>query len=179
MAEKKDKKENKEKKSDEKDEKKESTGPKHFKGYSIPIDPEKTARALGRDLPISRKKSVELCRELRGMKLDEAKEYLEDIIKKKRAVPYRRYTSGAGHKRGHIGPGGYPVKAAKYILELLESAESNADYNGMDTDELYIKHIAAHPGRVYHGFMPRAHGRSTPWDTKTTTIEIVLESLEV
>lgn len=177
MAEKKDK---KEKKTEEKkDEKKESTGPRHFKGYSIPIDPEKTARALGRDLPISRKKSVELCRELRGMRVDEAKEYLEAIIKKKRAVPFRRYTSGAGHKKGHIGPGRYPVKAAKYILELLESAESNADYNGMDTDELIIKHIAAHPGRVYKGFMPRAHGRSTPWDKKTTTIEIVLETPEV
>ncbi len=176
MAEKKDK---KEKKTEEKDEKKESTGPRHFKGYSIPIDPEKTARALGRDLPISRKKSMELCRELRGMRLDEAKEYLEAIIRKKRAVPFRRYTSGAGHKKGHIGPGRYPVKAAKYILELLESAESNADYLGMDTDELIIKHIAAHPGRVYRGFMPRAHGRSTPWDKKTTNIEVVLESPEV
>ncbi len=174
MAEKRDKKEKK----SEKNEENESKGPRHFKGYSIAIDPEKTARAIGRDLPISRKKSVELCRELRGMKLQDAKNYLQDIIKLKRAVPFRRYTSGAGHKRG-IGPGRYPVKAAKYILELLESAEANADYLGMDTDELVIKHIAAHPGRVYRGFMPRAHGRSTPWDKKTTNIEVILESPEV
>ncbi len=172
MAEKKDKKEK------EKTEKKESKGPIHMKGYSMAFDPEKTARALGRDLPISRKKSMELCRKLRGMKLQDAKDYLEEVMEMKRPVPFRRYTSGAGHKRG-IGPGKYPVKAAKYILEIIESAEANADYIGLDVDELVIKSIAAHPGRVYRGFMPRAHGRSTPWDKKTTNIEVILESPEV
>lgn len=177
MAEKKEKKEKKAK-DGEKTEQKESKGPIHMKGYSMAFDPEKTARALGRDLPISRKKSMELCRKLRGMRLQDAKDYLEDIIALKRPVPFRRYTAGAGHKKS-TGPGRYPVKPAKYILEVLESAESNADYNGLDTDELIIKSIAAHPGRVYKGFMPRAHGRSTPWDNKTTNIEIILENPEV
>ncbi len=172
------KKEKKEKKAKGKTEEKESKGPIHMKGYSAAFDPEKTARALGKDLPISRKKSMELCRKLRGMRLQDAKDYLEDVMNMKRAVPFRRYTAGAGHKKG-IGPGKYPVKPAKYILETLESAESNADYNGLDTDELVIKSIAAHPGRVYKGFMPRAHGRSTPWNNKTTNIEVILENPEV
>lgn len=149
----------------------------HAKGYSMAFDPEKTARARGVDLPISRKKSMELCRELRGMELQKAKDYLEDVIAMKRAVPIRRYTRGAGHKKG-IGPGKYPVKVAKYILKVLENAESNAEYIGLDTDTLYIKSIAAHPGRVYRGYMPRAHGRWTPWDEKTTNIEVILESME-
>ena len=150
----------------------------HAKGYSVAFDPEKTARARGVELPISRKKSMELCRELRGMELQSAKEYLEEVIAKKRAVPIRRYTTGAGHKKGGIGPGKYPVKVAKYVLKVIENAESNAEYIGLDTDTLYIKSIAAHPGRVYKGYMPRAHGRWTPWDEKTTNIEVILESME-
>lgn len=149
----------------------------HAKGYSMAFDPEKTARARGVDLPISRKKSMELCRELRGMELQEAKDYLEEVMAMTRAVPIKRYTTGAGHKKG-MGPGKYPVKVAKYILKVLENAESNAEYIGLDTDTLYIKSIAAHPGRVYKGYMPRAHGRWTPWDEKTTNIEIILESME-
>ena len=149
----------------------------HAKGYSMPFDPEKTARARGIDLPISRKKSMELCRAIRGMEVQKAKDYLEDVIDKKKAVPIRRYTTGAGHKKG-IGPGKYPVKVAKYVLKVIESAENNAEYNGLDTDTLYIKSIAAHPGRVYKGYMPRAHGRFTPWDEKTTNIEVILESME-
>ncbi len=167
------------KKNKETVEKKESkeSGPMHAKGYSVAFDPEKTARARGRDLPISRKKSMELCRALRGMELQDAKDYLEDIIALKRPVPFRRYTSGAGHKKG-IGPGKYPVKVAKYVLKVIENAESNAEYNGMETDNLYIKSIAAHTGRVYKGYMPRAHGRWTAWDEKTTNIEVILESRE-
>jgi len=170
---------------DKKKEKKESretketveSKPIHAKGYSVAFDPEKTARARGRDLPISRKKSMELCRTLRGMEVQKAKDYLEDVIELKKAVPFRRYTSDAGHKKG-IGPGKYPVKVARYVLKVLENAESNAEYNGMETDSLYIKSIAAHPGRVYKGYMPRAHGRWTPWDEKTTNIEVILESRE-
>ncbi len=174
MAEKKEKKESK---AETKKESKESE-PIHAKGYSVAFDPEKTARARGVELPISRKKSMELCRKLRGMELQEAKDYLEDVIAKKKAVPIRRYTHGAGHKKGGIGPGKYPVKVAKYVLKVIENAESNAEYNGLDTDVLYIKSIAAHPGRVYKGYMPRAHGRFTPWDEKTTNIEVILESME-
>ena len=61
---------------------------------------EKTARAAGRSLQISPKHAVEICREIRGMYLDEAKEYLEDVIQKKRAVPFRRHNKKVGHRRG-------------------------------------------------------------------------------
>ena len=171
-----DKKEKKESKEETEKESKESK-PIYAKGYSVLFDPEKTARARGRDLPISRKMSMELCRELRGMELEKAKQYLEDIIVLKKAVRIRRYPTGAGHKKG-IGPGKYPVKAAKYVLKVLNNAENNAEYTGMETESLYIKSIAAHPGRVYKGHIPRAHGRFTPWDERTTNIEIILESRE-
>ncbi|MBT5642493.1 50S ribosomal protein L22, partial [Candidatus Bathyarchaeota archaeon] len=60
--------------------------------YSVQgLDPDKTAIASGRDLRIKPKTSREICNTLKGMKLDEAKTFLNDVIDKKRAVPYYRY----------------------------------------------------------------------------------------
>ena len=41
-----------------------------------------------------------------------------------------------------------------------------------------IKVAAAHRGAIQKGFMPRAQGRSTPWNEQTTNIEIILEEAE-
>ncbi len=145
--------------------------------YSIKVDGEKYAKSFGRNLPISLKDSVNLCRALKGMKLDDAKEYLEGIIKKKRAVPYFRYLDSISHRRG-IGPGKYPVKEAKYILKVLENAEANAENKDLDTDNLYIMHIAAHKGQIYKRYMPRAFGRSTEIRRDRVHIEVILEERE-
>ncbi len=145
--------------------------------YSIKVDGEKYAKSFGRNLPISLKDSVNLCRALKGMKLDDAKEYLEDIIKKKRAVPYFRYLDSISHRRG-IGPGKYPVKEAKYILKVLENAEANAENKDLDTDNLYIMHITAHKGQIYKRYMPRAFGRSTEIRRDRVHIEVILEERE-
>ncbi len=142
--------------------------------YSIKVEGEKYAKALGRDLPLSLKDSVNLCRALKGMKLEDAKDFLEDVIKKKRAVPYFRYLDSISHRRG-IGPGRYPVKEAKHILKILENAEANAEDKDLDTDNLYIMHIAAHKGRVIKRFVPRAMGRSVEIRRDRVHIEVILE----
>lgn len=81
-----------------------------------------------------------------------------------------------GHKKGSLGPGRYPQKAASEILKLIESAEANAEYKGLESEKMRIAHIAAHRGRVIRGMIPRAFGRATANNTPTTTIEIILES---
>ena len=102
-----------------------------------------------------------------------------EVIDLKRAVPFRRFNGMVGHRRGKgFGPGRYPKKAAKVILKLLEDCESNAEYSGLNTDSLFIKHIVSHRGRVIHGWMPRAHGRATDWDIHTVNIELILEERE-
>jgi len=142
--------------------------------YSMKVEGEKYAKAFGRDLPLSLKDSVNLCRALKGMRLDEAKEFLEDVIEKKRAVPYFRYLDSVSHRRG-IGPGKYPVKEAKHILKVLENAEANAENNDLDTDNLYILHIAAHKGRGFKRYVPRAMGRSVEIRRDRVHIEVILE----
>lgn len=141
---------------------------------------EKTARAAGRSLQISPKHAVEICRELRGMYLDDAKEYLEEVIEKKRAVPFKRHNKKVGHRRGLNGwaAGRYPVKAANEVLHVLQNAEANAEYRGMDTENLKIIHISSHRGYIIRGYIPRAFGRATPFNTPTTHLQVVLGEAE-
>jgi large subunit ribosomal protein L22 len=123
------------------------------------------------------------------MHVDKATQYLKDVIDLKRPVPFRRYKKQIAHKRGISrgigvlgttsgGGGRYPVKVAKAILDLIEEAKQNADYKGLDSDNMRILHIAAHRGRIIKGRMPRAYGRSTDWNEQTTTIELILELIE-
>ena len=131
--------------------------------YSAKIEGE-IAKALGRDLPISKKHSVEICRWIRKKKLEKAKLMLNKVLEKEIAVPYKRHISDLGHKKGAKGPGRYPIKACKEILKLLESAETNAQFKGMNTGNLIIEHINAqqasrpwHFGRQRRRKMKRAH----------------------
>jgi len=95
-------------------------------GYSTQgLDDEKTSRAMGRELPISPKKAMEVCREIRGKSVEDAKAYLERVIAMDQPVPMRRYKTMVAHKRG-TGPGRYPVKVAKQVMKIIESAEENA-----------------------------------------------------
>ena len=142
------------------------------------FDPEKMARASGRDLRISPKHSVELLREIRGMMLNDALRYLDDVIALKRPVPMKRHNDSQGHKPGKgFGPGRYPVKVAKAVKKVLLNAKNNAEQKGLDPDRLRIIHAAAHRGPVLRGYIPRAFGRATPFNEQTTHIEIVVEEI--
>jgi large subunit ribosomal protein L22 len=148
-------------------------------GYSITeeLDPEKTVKASGREVRVSHKSAREICKTIKGMTLTQAKQYLKDVMTKKRAVPLRRYKKKAGHRHGleKNYAGRYPVKAAKYILRVIEGAEANAEYKGLDTERMKIIHACAYPGMKVKRFMPRAHGRATPHFETLTHIEVALE----
>lgn len=141
------------------------------------MDPEKTAKAYGYELHCSPKDSRNICYAIRGMNVDAAKQYLEEIVEMKRALPAVFHKQKVAHRKG-IGPGTYPQKAARYMLKVLKNAENNAEYKGFDVENLKITHASAYRGRVIRGFMPRAQGRATDWNKKTTNIEIILEEVE-
>ena len=149
-------------------------------GYSITdLDPEVTVKASGRELRVSPKAAREVCAAIKGMTLDEAKEFLEQVIAKRKPVPFRRYKKKIPHRRDIQGfyAGRYPVKAARMILEILESAEANAIYKGLDLERLKIIHASAYPGTKLKRFIPRAFGRSSPRFETLCHIEIVLEQM--
>jgi large subunit ribosomal protein L22 len=148
-------------------------------GYSIlteALDPEKTAKASGREIKVSHKHSREVCKTIKGMTFTNAKTFLRDVIDKKKPVPITRYNKKVGHRHGLVKAfsGRYPIKAAAKILTILESAEANAENKNLDTDRLTILHAAAYPGSKMKRFTPRAHGRASPKYETLTHIEIVL-----
>ncbi len=150
-------------------------------GYSvIGLDPEKTAIASGRDLRISYKAAVEICSFIKGMNLIEAQKYLEDVIRKKKPIPFRRFTGKAAHHRGIQGWPivRWPVKAAREILKVLKSVEANAEYKGLDIDRLKIIHIAAQKGPKVRKFIQRAFGRATPYFEQLVHIEVAVAEEE-
>jgi len=150
-------------------------------GYSaMELDTEKTAKASGRELRISPKHAREVCKTIKGMRLDKAKRYLEQVIAKKQPVPFRRFTKKLGHRHGmqKAMVGKYPVKAAAKILKVLESAEGNAESRDLDIEHLRIIHASAYLGMKLKRTVPRAFGRSSPKNKPLTHVEIVLEEIE-
>lgn len=104
-----------------------------------------------------------------------------------KAIPYhrgsgnkKRRKSGpgmVGHRRGGMGPGRYPVKAAKEFIKLLNSAAENARhrYDDIEPMDMFITHCAAHRGVIHRGWIPRARGRATPHNHYQVNIELFLE----
>ncbi|MBW2988375.1 50S ribosomal protein L22 [Candidatus Woesearchaeota archaeon] len=140
-----------------------------YKYATQQIEHSKSAVAVGLNLPISTKHAVEVCRMLRGLPVEKAKTMLKEVIAKKRPVPFKRYNRDVGHKKG-MAAGRYPVKASRYILTTIESAESNAADKGLLTEGLFIKSIIPHKAA-----RPLRYGRHRSRRTKRTHIEVVLE----
>ncbi len=142
-----------------------------------PQDETKAAKAMGYEMPISFKHAVEICRAIRGKRIEEAMEFLEDVIAMKRAVPFKKHKKKVAHKSGleKWYAGRYPQKAAKAILKILRNLEANAEYKGLEVERLKIVHAQAKKGRVLKRYMPRAFGRATPKFKVLTTVEFVAE----
>ena len=148
-----------------------------MKGYTAESDPDTSARAIGKEMPISPKFTREICGMVRGMKVNTAIKTLEGVIALETPVPLKRYNKRVSHKQG-VGPGRYPKKAAAAVLGVIKSAVANAEYKGLNVDDMVIKTISASRGRVTPGHMARAHGRATEWNQDTVNLEVIIEEVE-
>ena len=147
-------------------------------GYSFnSYEKDSMAKASGRELRISQKAAREICRHIRHMGLNQAKAFLERVVTKEQAVPYRRHRKEVSHKAGLQGwyAGRYPVKAAQQVINILNDLEANAEAKGLDTERLRIIHAAAYKGRILKRFFPRAFGRSSPNSEILCHLEFVAE----
>lgn len=148
-----------------------------MKGYTATADPDTSAKAIGKEMPISPKFTREICGLIRGMKVNKAISTLEGVIALETPVPLKRYNKRVSHKQG-VGPGRYPKKAAAAVLGVVKSAVANAEYKGLSTDDMVIRTISASRGRVTPGHMARAHGRATEWNQDTVNLEVIIEEVE-
>ncbi len=69
-----------------------------------------------------------------------------------------------------------PKKTAPMIKQLVESAMANAQHRNaeVDIDQLFIQSIFVDQGPMLRRFRPRAQGRATPIQKKTSHITVVL-----
>ena len=144
-------------------------------GYAAQnVDPETTSKAAAREIPVKPKFAVNVCKAIKGKTVKQARTFLENVTELKAAVPFTVHKRQVKHRKGGVGPGQYPVNVARATLRVLNDAASNAEYKGLDPDNMYVWHACAHRGRPQPGTMPRAQGRATAWDKSTSHIEIVL-----
>lgn len=72
-----------------------------------------------------------------------------------------------------------PKKAAKPLIKLLRSAVANAKNNAqLKPENLFIKEIKVNQGPILKRSLPRAMGRATLIQKKTSHITLVLGELE-
>ena len=126
---------------------------------------EHMASAKATSLSFSTKHSVEIARSLRYKNTSTAKKFLEEVIAKKKAVPFRRFNRDVGHKAG-MSAGRYPQKAAHGFLKLINAVEANAQNKGLNTTNLKICKLIANKASI-----PTTGGRLRT-GTKRTHIEI-------
>merc|ERR1712032_1029077 len=123
------------------------------------------------------------CREIgnaiQGMGLTAALKYLENVLEKKEAIPFRVFTGGVGrHAQGKQknAPGSkcrWPQKATRAFLDLLTNAEANAEDQHLTKENLTVKHVSCQRAPKMRRRTYRAHGRINAYMALPAHIEIV------
>ena len=94
----------------------------------------KEARVEGKNIGISTKHCIAICRFLKGKNIEKATQEMEEVVKMKKAIPMKK---GAPHKKGMVG-GKYPVKASKVFIKMLKNLEANASVKNLDTSKIKV-----------------------------------------
>jgi large subunit ribosomal protein L22 len=72
-----------------------------------------------------------------------------------------------------------PKAASPIVAKLIQSAVANAEHNyNMDTDNLFVKEIFVGEGPTLKRFRPRAQGRATAINKRTSHITAVVAEKE-
>ncbi|MBN1940605.1 MAG: 50S ribosomal protein L22 [Candidatus Diapherotrites archaeon] len=147
------------------------------KEYQKELQGKNIAKAFATNQRISLKYSTELCREVKGQRIDKAEKYLQRIIEKKDFLPLRKYNKKVPHRRGegksNVKSGRYPKNVCKAFISLLNSVKANADFKGLDTDNLLIINAFASQGFSRTGHQPKGRIGGKRWKKKSTHLEIV------
>lgn len=112
--------------------------------------PQKTEAVLNsRDLPISTKDSVAVCKFIKEKKIEEAITDLEQVLLHKKIIPMK---GEIPHKKGRgIASGRYIDKTTKHFIKLLKSLSANASANELN-EPIIVEAIANFASRPYGRF---------------------------
>ena len=130
------------------------------------------ARARISRVNCSFKDLCEVCRNVRYKDTDFAIDFLTRAADGEQAIYFARHNKKKGHRRELGGKkGGFPVKSARAVLGVVESADANAIKLGLGATK--IVHIAANKHATYPRMSPK--GRRIRHDYEVAFIEVVLE----
>ncbi len=122
--------------------------------YARKANPKKSVRAYGRNLRISTKSSVIVCKAITNTSIEKARKKLQNLISEKDDLDGKYYT-----------------KCTKEILGLLNTAESNAESKGLEPEKMVV-HASAHKGFSYRTPRRFKLARRTG---RMTNVQVVLE----
>lgn len=151
-----------------------------MKGYSLVI-PEGVVLGKARleGVDASFKELAAVCDNIKGMKVEEAINFLEKVQRMETPVRFRRWNKKMGHRRGlkgKYGPKGrFPVKAARIVEKVLRSAYSNSLSLGLEGD-LYVVHASANKKENFPRLQPK--GRRIRHDYETARVEVIVTNKE-
>ncbi len=113
------------------------------------------AKACSHNIRISVKNAKPVCKSVRGLELKRAKKFLEEVLKEKKNINGRFYS-----------------KTTREILNIISSAEKNAEFKNLDINNMYIFHISALEGTHMH-----RRRRKTRFGTKMKSahLEVILK----
>ena len=130
-----------------------------------PEKPKKTEAIInGKNVPISTKYSVAICKFIKGKKIGEAIKELEQVSAGRKAIPMK---GEIPHRKGKIMSGRFPKKASETFIVLLKSLLGNANVNGLEN--AVITDAVAN-------FASRPYGRFGRIRKKRTHINIIAKS---
>merc|ERR1712025_115877 len=144
-----------------------------------PEDSSKACKARVSNKRVHFKHCREIGAAIQGMGLSAAISYLENVLAKKEAVPFRVFTGGCGrHAQGkqRNAPGNkcrWPQKASRAFLDLLRNAEANAEDQHLTKENLVVKHVSCQRAPKMRRRTYRAHGRINAYMALPAHIEIV------
>ena len=113
------------------------------------------------NLPISTKKAVAICKFIKGKTIENAQNYLKEVIKGKKAIPMK---GEIPHRKGKMMSGGFPKDTAKQFIPLLKSLTGNAIVNEIN-NPIITDAVANMASRPY--------ARFGAWRRKRTHIKLV------
>ncbi len=137
---------------------------KNIKGTEKPKEKKSEAVVNSKNVPVSTKYAVAICKFLKKKTIDKALEDLEKVQKLKKAVPMK---GEIPHRKGKIMSGKFPIRASKHFVTILKSLKGNALVNEIE-EPIIAKAIANKAQRPF--------GRFGRIRRKRTHITLVAES---
>jgi len=119
------------------------------------------------NLPLSTKKSADICRFIKGKGIGNAIRDLEQVVLIKKAIPMK---GEIPHRKGKMMSGGFPKKTAEHFIKLLKSLSANSIVN--ELDEPFIAEAVVNIG-------VRPSGRFGTIKRKRTHVKLVARERKI